>query len=244
MKPVFKIIQDCHVMFIDDCLVACETRFSTKNHVDFTHFTADIGTSVLSNVNKKVPIYDEIQVDSSSKDHARQLVEHMLTTPDYKPGSVIVYLEGGNQNTLLMKPHQSEDRLCTYGQCTTFEELLDLYGGCDIPQSHPDFPEFWKRLVQLSPDIEYQPMTLFRGTSLETLDTHGSGYIWTPDRERAIRFAHLCVSPRYRIYFRTIDKNPIVLETTTSKIIHNHTNDRQEKETFIEPPTNFIIHHP
>jgi len=122
----------------------------------------------------------------------------------------------------------------------TFEELLDIFSGADVPSSQPNFDIFYSLLEKLAPKMtpKMTPKnyTIFRGTSMETLEKHGPGLIWTEDKKVALQFANLSCSSRYRLVFGAIDKTPAILEMLLSedRVFYAHTNGRGEQEIFLK----------
>jgi len=118
----------------------------------------------------------------------------------------------------------------------TFDELLDVYSGLDLPNAQPNFKVFYTALERAAPKFTGGEITLYRGTSLETLEEYGEGICWTTNFDLAVKFANLCCSGRYKIS-GAIDRTPVVLGMTASPedIIYHHTNDREENEALIKP---------
>lgn len=121
----------------------------------------------------------------------------------------------------------------------TFEELLDLLCSADIPTAQKNFKNFYKLLEQKAPKPKWgrrKRLTLYRGTSQESLEKHGAGYFWTPDQDLALKFANHCCSKRYTLFFQTVDRTPIVLQSIVpvEQVLFSHINDRGEKEVFLK----------
>lgn len=119
----------------------------------------------------------------------------------------------------------------------TFEELLDFHASCDVPSAQVDLDEFLERLKERAPKYDGPGLEVYRGTSLETYEKYGSGYIWSRERDVGNKFAHMCVSLRYKMIFAAIDRRPILLKAyiPATGVIYAHKNERGEDEVFLDP---------
>jgi len=127
-----------------------------------------------------------------------------------------------------------------YYRCNlfSFNEMLDFYVSCERPAASMMFPFFWEDFKRMAPKNRHQDgyMKIYRGTSHESFNRYGPGYVWTCQRELAEDFAKVACSQTYA-QMNAIDRNILVLEGIVRKrnVVYHHINNRSEDELFIEP---------
>lgn len=120
----------------------------------------------------------------------------------------------------------------------TKKELLSLYSNLECPQAQANFDIFYSKLEELSDSKEKGTITLYRGTSLESVEKYGIGHSWTTNKETAEFFANRAVTNYQRLY-DTIDETPCVLTMTISKQdIIASIDSRSEEEILIKSLSN------
>lgn len=116
----------------------------------------------------------------------------------------------------------------------TQDELLGIYSMLECPQAQVNFSLFFKRLTELSENQEDEVVTIYRGTSLESLERYGIGHSWSFSKRTATQFAYRSVN-NYQELYDAIDKTPCVLKMSINKKdIIASINNRNEEEVLIK----------